>query len=249
MGLSVNRANLNGQDAKSSADLMTRLSTSLSNDPHLTDVEFIELAAGAIDAIVDVRRFQRHLASCQRCAAELQSLREVDAIWDDPIAIARLEDRIGRADKLRAAASMAKAPSSDTADSLSVRELQEVRPEPEPWWRNAVGWLPLAPLGRGMAAMAAGNDTAVLEFPVHDEDDIVDGLTGAIQRRGDEYYARIQVNAEAADQFSGRSVDVVAVDASTGLLSFQRRIASGQFVLLGTKLEIANVILTARLLS
>jgi len=198
------------------------LEKDLSRDPHLTDVEFIEFGADVVDAVETVR-LRNHVARCAQCAGELSSLREIGEVWNDSAAY--LEARISR---------------SETVPSKRKKES---------WWEYAMGWTSLAPLGRGLAAMAATDDTAFVDFAVENEDDApVEGLTGVIQRRGDEYYVRVAATVEVLDRYRGRLVDIAAVDNATNQLSFQRKIGLGQFVLIGTKLDIASMKLSARLL-
>jgi len=199
----------------------TRFEKDLSPDPHLTDVEFIEFAADVVDAVEAVR-LRNHVARCSQCAGELGSLREIGEVWNDSAAY--LEARISRPKTL-------------------VNDAKK-----ESWWEHALAWTSLAPLGRGLAAMAAADDTAFVDFAVEDEKDTVDGLTGVIQRRGDEYYVRVSATAEVQDRYLGRMVDIAAVDSTTNQLSFQRKINLGQFVLIGTKLDIGSFKLSARLL-
>jgi len=202
--------------------LWTRLKNDLSPDPHLTDVEFIEFAADVVDAVEAVR-LRQHVAGCSQCAGELSSLREIGGVWKDSAAY--LEARISQSKPV---------PSE---------------PKQEAWWAQALAWTSLAPLGRGLAAMAATDDTAFVDFAVENEDDTpVDGLTGVIQRRGDEYYVRVAATIEVHDRYRGRMVDIAAVDNATNQLSFQRKIGLGQFVLIGTKLDITSVKLSARLI-
>ena len=204
--------------------LWASLEKDLSRDPHLTDVEFIEFAADVVDA-GEAMRLRNHVARCSQCAVELGSLRSMGTVWNDSAEYLPLEARISGPESL----------------------LSE--PKKESWWAYALAWTSLAPLGRGLAAMAAVDDTAFVDFVVLDEEEgTIEGLAGVIQRRGDEYYVRVAATVEVHDRYRGRMVDIAAVDNATNQLSFQRKIGLGQFVLIGTKLDIASVKLSARLL-
>lgn len=205
--------------------LWTRLETDLSRDPHLTDAEFIEFAADVVGAI-DAMRLRNHVARCSVCSRELGVLREIGTVWDDPARVGSLEARIAQ-----------------TVNPLP-REL-----DTQAWWAHAFSWTSLAPLGRGLAAMAATDEVASVDFTVQGDDDTsIEGLAGVIQRRGDEYYVRVAAAVEVQEGYRGRMIDIVTADNATNQLTFQRKIGIGQFVLIGTKLDIASVKLTARLL-
>ena len=97
--------------------------------------------------------------------------------------------------------------------------------------------------------MAATDEVASVDFTVQGDDDTsIEGLAGVIQRRGDEYYVRVAAAVEVQEGYRGRMIDIVTADNATNQLTFQRKIGIGQFVLIGTKLDIASVKLTARLL-
>ncbi len=96
--------------------------------------------AYAVDALDDVERvrFERHLADCHDCQAEVQSLREAAALLADDTAVAPppgLRDRV-------------------LADIATVRPLPPVIARPEPVRRP--GWLPLLVAASVLAVLGVG---------------------------------------------------------------------------------------------
>lgn len=196
----------------------------LSSDPHLSDVDLIELGAGAL-SIDDERRLQRHISNCGRCAGELNELEaQISAAWGDPVAVERRETRIGR-----------------------QRVLSDI--EEAPWWAEMLsGWTSLHPFRKALAARAEGGGAESVSFSVLDNGRPAYGVAGFVQRRGSAFYLCVTTTAEARAAGPVGQVEVVAVDREKGIVLFERTVNPDQFTLLGTDLEIGSQQITARVL-
>lgn len=201
--------------------LWSALQQTLSDDPHLTDVELIELSAGVIGAEAALRLWA-HTRNCPKCTAEIERLSSQTAAWNDPREIERREARIGR--------------------HRSPQERTE-----RPWWAAAAQWVSIAALRPQLSALAAGDDVSVVPFSVTDGRKIVADLSGAIRRGDNVYHVRITSTPEIKEAYVGRMVEVVLADRNTeDVLS--RRVPMDQWDLLGTDLDIATKSIAARLL-
>jgi hypothetical protein len=193
----------------------------LSNDPHLTDAELIEFSAGVVDRDV-ARQFIVHMEHCSECAAGISLLKGQLEVWQSPMEIERLEARIDR-----------------------PRVMSD---EEAPWWTRALNWVSITPLRQAFGAHAAGVDSEVIEFPVYENQAISGGLSGIIQRRGQEYQIRITPSREEKQEYRDRLVEVVLADLKSENVLLQRKIPIDRFVLLGTDLPIRTEKIAARLI-
>lgn len=210
-------------DTPDSKVLMGLILNTLSNDPHLTDVELIEFTCGVSD-LQEYSRHHEHILHCNMCGAQAERLSAQLATWQDPAQIERLEARIGRPAVMRQKAV-------------------------EPWWSRIADWVSVAPLRAGLGARAAGLDEEVIRFPVHGPIDIAPGLSGIIQRRGQEFRVRITPSIELGASYQDRLVEVVLVESGTDNVLLQRNIPINRFVLLGTDLPIRTEKIAAKLIT
>jgi hypothetical protein len=195
----------------------------LSNNPHLTDAELIEFSADVIDRTV-ASLYSAHLDRCSKCAAEVAQIKVGLSIWQSPSEIERLEARIGRP-----------AVMSDE--------------EAKPWWTRVLDLVSVAPLQHSLGAHAAVADSEVIKFPVYENQAVSHGLTGLIQRRGQEYQIRITPSHEDKQEYRDRLVEVVLADLKSENVLLQRKIPIDRFVLLGTDLPIRTEKIAARLIA
>jgi len=230
----LNRDNLNGMGASQSSDrakqarrifaLEQAIRQTLSDDPHLTDAELIELSAGVME-IEEERRLLAHVDHCAVCAAGLHGLRAGLSTWDDPAVLMRRERRIRR------------------------EEVMSRGDEPEkPWWMSIGELVSLATFRPGLAMAAAGDEIGVVHFPIYEGEFAVVGLSGVIQRRRQAYYIHLTASQSAGSDYGLRQVEVVVVDPDSGKTLIHRKAGFGQFVLLGTNLQIGAQRIAARLL-
>jgi hypothetical protein len=199
------------------------LNGTLSNDPHLTDSELIEFSAEVIDGET-AAQYASHLERCSMCASLAAMFAEQMAIWRVPAQIERLEARIGRPSIISEA------------------------PAP-PWWKVALDWVSVATLRPSLSAMAAPADSEVIKFPVYEDQVITDGLSGMIQRRGQEYQIRITPSDQDKKEYQGRLVEIVLADLDSEQVLLERKIPIDRFVFLGTDLPIMTEKIAARLIT
>ncbi|MCW3061884.1 MAG: hypothetical protein JWQ02_3705 [Capsulimonas sp.] len=202
--------------------LSNLLRQTLSEDPHMTDSELIELSAGVIDATEAVKLW-KHAHSCPECSAEIERLMGQSAVWDDPWEIERREARIER--------------------SHAARD-----PGEQPWWA-AAAWAAISLLHPRRGALAADDDAPMASFPITDSEGIVAELSGVIQRRGNEYHVRITSAPGASGSYQNRWVEVVLFGQDSDDPLLRRKVPVDRFILLGTDLAITTDKITARLLS
>ena len=204
--------------------LKASILNTLSSDPHLTDVQLIEFSSGVSD-VVSTSVYVQHVRNCTHCAAEAVHLTAQLAVWQVPFEIERLEERIGR------------------PAAMAQRSAK-------PWWVRVGEWVSVAPLRAGMGAHAAAAlDVEVINFPVHGETDIAHGLSGIIQRRGQEFQIKITPSSEQGVSYKDRFVEVVLVESGTEDVLLQRNIPINRFVLLGTDLPIRTERIAAKLIT
>jgi hypothetical protein len=227
----LNQGRLN--DSNPSRQFLFALADTLNEDPHITDAELIEWAAGVMDD-EPAARLQSHIGHCKACAAESEAMNTCLTGWADAGAMVRREARIGRPQVMNPGYVGAPSPPATGEAGES------------PWWSFVAGWAPLASL-RPLGAMAAGIDTAFVTFPIYDQETIVIGLSGTVQRRGNEFYVRVSVAPEARDAYRGRTVELAAVEPESGQPRLLRKVGIDQTLLLGTDLQIATHKITARL--
>jgi hypothetical protein len=197
----------------------------LSNNPHLTDAELIEFSADVVDSMM-ANLYRAHIDRCSKCAAEVSQIRGYLAIWNSPTEIVRLESRIGR-------------------PAIMSDE------EAKPWWTRLVDLISVAPLQipLGANAAAAVADSEIIKFPVYENQAVSHGLTGLIQRRGQEYQIRITPSHQDKQEYRDRLVEVVLADLKSENVLLQRKIPIDRFVLLGTDLPIRTEKIAARLIA
>jgi hypothetical protein len=196
----------------------------LSSDPHLTESELIEFSAEVVDGET-AAQYASHLEHCSMCASLAAMFVEQLAIWRVPAQIERLEARIGRP----AIISEAPAP---------------------PWWKVALDWVSVSTLRPSLSAMAAAAaDSEVIKFPIYEDQVITDGLSGIIQRRGQEYQIRITPSNQDKKEYQGRLVEIVLADLESEHVLLERKIPIDRFVFLGTDLPIVTEKIAARLIT
>jgi len=211
------------QDNVNTEQLKASILNTLSSDPHLTDVQLIEFASGALN-LETASLCQQHIQHCKACAAETELLSLQLAVWQSPTEIERLEARIGR------------------PAVMSQRPAQA-------WWAQIADLVSVAPLRVKMGMHATGRDVEVIKFPIHGESEIALGLSGIIQRRGQEFQIKITPSIEQTLSYKDRLVEVVLVDSGTDDVLLQRNIPINRFVLLGTDLPIRTERIAAKLLT
>jgi hypothetical protein len=206
----------------SSKKLKASILNTLSSDPHLTDLQLIEFSSGVTDPESTAVYYQ-HVQGCMSCEAEAALLIGHLAVWQVPSEIERLEARIGRPEVMAGRSA-------------------------KPWWEQVANWVSVAPL-RVTGAHAAGLDFEVINFPVHGESEIAHGLSGIIQRRGQEFQIKITPSTEQTVSYKDRMVEVVLVESGTEDVLLQRNIPINRFVLLGTDLPIRTERIAAKLIT
>ena len=210
-------------EAVNTEQLKASILNTLSDDPHLTDVQLIELVSGIMSPDA-VSTCQSHMAACSACSMEHDQLSHHLAIWLVPSEIERLEARIGRPEVMN--------PKSSA-----------------PWWARVTEWVPVGSLRASMGAHAAPVDVEVINFPVHEESEIAPNLSGIIQRRGQEFQIRITPSVGQSTSYKDRLVEVVLVESGTENVLLQRNIPINRFVLLGTDLPLRTERIAAKLIT
>jgi hypothetical protein len=217
----LNPGNLNRIVTPQSFAAMLR--DTLSDDPHLTDAELIELGTGLIDPESE-QSLLEHLKCCAHCSGELEGVRASLSPWENPSILQRLEERIGRP-----------AVMAETVE--------------KPWWSSLAQLTPLSIFRSGLSASASpASDIGVVHFPIHAGSEAVVGLSGVVQRRGQAYYVHLTASPGLMNEYQARQVEVVLIDPESGRSLINRKATFDHFVLLGTDLEIGTHKIAARLL-
>lgn len=196
------------------------LAETLSDDPHLTETELIEMAAGVLHKSEE-QRLNCHLGHCRNCANELSLLTSQVAAFEDPQALSLREARINRPQILNS--------------TINTH-----------WWRFAA-FTPVLSQRPAYAAFALNYNESLLEFPVYHNSSKVNGCFGILNKHGLEYYLRVSAHPLLDPEYRDHSVQVVFVETDTGNLVIQREMSFDQLVLLGTELDVARLSVTARI--
>ncbi|HEV2474389.1 MAG TPA: hypothetical protein VGS41_17060 [Chthonomonadales bacterium] len=186
--------------------------------PHLTDVTLIYLCADSLSP--ELRDLtNNHLRQCAACREELSRLKTAGGQWDQHNSAQKLQREI----LLRHA--------------QGQQAWQHVAKEPWlAWW--SISLRNLAPVH---GAYAEGDLPAVesVSFPVWRGRQMVAGLSGTLERRQREFYARICSDSDYAVAGSGETyVDLHISSPNRENWSLHRKIDIDVAILLGTDLPI-----------
>jgi|SRR5579871_1494114 len=205
------RAAVEAPDARTPVDAKPEASCLAS--PHLSDAEFVSLCLDAPSDEIGQERLA-HLAQCPECTAEWKHLQNLGEIWQDSVAVERLEARRNAA--------------------LKAAEPGRVAPVRRP----RISLAPLIPPQTAYAAHEMPGPESIT-LPVYEAGAPVSGLIAALQRRSHEYYALITpTDSEAVALYGERSVVLTIAGEQGHPPILRREIGIGVAVLLGTHLPL-----------
>ena len=182
--------------------------------PHLTDAEFFGLSLDQLSP-QEKQAAAEHMSRCPACNEEWERLQTLNALWNEPAEVARLEAR------RRALASQ---PHTSLLQRLAegmVTSLQALLPRQEAF------------------AQGVENEEADVTFVIAEGKTVIKDLNGLLRRKNREFYARITADSEEAQQFAQRSV-LITLQNAEGAPFLQRHLDVGVAVLLGTDLPLTT---------
>jgi len=189
---------------------------------HLTDQEF--LLCLELSTQTGIPALLEHIDACFECSRELSRLRACMSALEDDSLLPRVQERV--LSRLKSRAPSADFRKEKPSDGPRLRPVNKT-------------WLSLAPFFQFQAASAAHDAEAErIEFPVTQAGDPVPGLLGALMRRSNEYYAKIEArDDQVLHNFRDRKVRLTISDPEEEAPIFERTMPIGVVVLIGTGLK------------